>query len=243
MTFRNTINQIQREKTFTHVPTDLGYEDLATIEVNGRRQYVIPTGKSLAFKTYPSITTVLGHGKEHALESWKKRVGVKEAERVSRVACARGTSLHTIVEKYINNEEEVLSDNDMPDSIAMFRALLPEINRRIGRVYLQERPLYSTQLRVAGRTDLIAEFDGVMSIVDIKSSSRVKTKRDIKNYFMQECAYAIMFEERTGTPVQQLVTLMAVDGQSEPLVFIEKRDDWIVGLHKAIYDYEKVYGA
>jgi genome maintenance exonuclease 1 len=233
MSFKLT-TQIHREKTFTHLPVNLGYDDLPTTTVNGRRQYVLPNGHS-----YPSITTVLGHGKNLAIEAWKKRVGNEEAERVSRVACTRGTSLHTLVERYINNEAEVLTGNEMPDAIAMFRTLAPEINSRIGSVYLQEKALYSAHLRVAGRTDLIAEFDGRLSVIDIKSSSRVKSKRDIKNYFMQEAAYAIMFEERTGIPVDRLVTLMAVNERSTPLVFVERRDDWTSGLLKAIHEYEE----
>lgn len=228
---------VLRSRNFEHVSIDLGYDDLSTVEVDGKRRYVVPSGKA-----YPSITTVLGHGKSQFLESWKKRVGAEEAERVSRVACMRGESLHSIVERYIRNDEEFITSTDMPDAISMFRAIVPRINTKVGRVYLQERPLYSTHLRVAGRTDLIAEFDGRLAVIDFKSSSRVKTRSQIKNYFMQESAYAIMFEERTGIPVDRLVTLMAVAGQSEPLVFVEKRDDWTDSLHEAIHAYEEAYG-
>ena len=48
-----------------------------------------------------------------------------------------------------------------------------------------------------------------------------------------------MFEERTGIPVDRLVTLMAVNERSTPLVFVEKRDDWTSGLLKAIHEYEE----
>jgi hypothetical protein len=65
-----------------------------------------------------------------------------------------------------------------------------------------------------------------MSIVDFKTSKRLKTREDISNYFMQCAAYAVAFEERTGIAVSQLVILMGVDDEA-PLVFIEKRDDWI----------------
>ena len=48
----------------------------------------------------------------------------------------------------------------------------------------------------------------------------------IQNYFMQEAAYAVMFEERYKIPVAQLVTIIAVDSD-EPQLFIENRDDYI----------------
>lgn len=237
----STSSAFLRERTFDHVPINLGYDDLSTIELNEKRHYVIPTG-TLKLQTYPSITTVLGHGKQFALENWRKRVGKIEADRVSRVACSRGESLHSLMERYLRNDEVIIDERTMPDALAMFRAIVPCINRHVGRIFLQERPLYSTHLRVAGRTDLIAEWNGRLSVIDFKSSSRIKTRSDIKNYFMQEAAYAIMFEERTGIPIDRLVTLMAVDGQSEALVFVENRDDWTDGLLKAIHIYERDHG-
>jgi genome maintenance exonuclease 1 len=109
-------------------------------------------------------------------------------------------------------------------------------------VYLQEVPLYSDHLRIAGRVDLIAEFDGVKSIIDFKTSSRRKTAEDIKDYFEQEAAYAIMFEERTGIPIVNLVTIMAVENDKEPLVFKEHRDNHASDLIKKIRLYEREKG-
>ena len=111
--FKSKMRGVTREKEFVHIPADLGYDELETIEVNGKRQYVIPDGR-----TFPSITTVLGHGKNDGIEKWKKRVGEVEANRVSKVACDRGTSLHLLVEKYIRNDAEIISGSEMPDAIA-----------------------------------------------------------------------------------------------------------------------------
>ena len=54
---------------------------------------------------------------------------------------------------------------------------------------------------------------------------------------MQESTYAIMFEERTGIPITQLVTLIAVDDE-QPQVFIEHRDNWTKPLIETIEKYE-----
>ena len=100
---------------------------------------------------------------------------------------------------------------------------------------------YSDTLKVAGRVDCIAEFEDELSIIDFKTSSRIKDRSEISSYFMQECAYAIMFEEQTGIEVNQLVTLMVVDGDENLLIFKEKKEDWIDPLIEEItYYYENV---
>jgi hypothetical protein len=43
---------------------------------------------------------------------------------------------------------------------------------------------------------------------------------------MQCSAYAVAFEERTGISVPRIVIIMGVDDE-DPLIFKEKRDDWI----------------
>jgi genome maintenance exonuclease 1 len=118
----------------------------------------------------------------------------------------------------------------------------PVLEQRIGRVLAQEVPLYSNHLGLAGRVDCVAEFDGRLSIVDFKTSSKPKNKEWIHNYFMQEAAYAIMFEERTGTPIVDLVTIIVNDLDDEPQVFQEKRDRWIDPLFDTIEQYHAENG-
>jgi genome maintenance exonuclease 1 len=198
--------------------------------------YLTPTGVK-----YPSITTVLGHFGKHKIMEWRKAVGEEEANKVAARAAGRGTALHTLCERYIDNLE-VFDAKTMPHVKSMFNAVKDVIDNRVGKVYLQEVPLYSDHLRIAGRVDLIAEFDGVLSIIDFKTSSRRKTEDDIKDYFEQEAAYAIMFEERTNIPIVNLVTIMAVENDKEPLVFKEHRDNHASDLIKKIRLYEREKG-
>jgi genome maintenance exonuclease 1 len=219
-------------KMFTHQPVDLGYADLLTESTDEGRRYVTPSGVK-----YPSITTVLGHFTKQAIIDWRKRVGEEEANKISAKASSRGTSLHKICERYIDNEEDYF-ENSMPYVQGMFNSIRPILDERIGLVYMQEVPLYSDHLRLAGRVDLIAKFDGVTSIIDFKTSSRIKEASDITDYYQQEAAYAVMFEERTKIPVVNLVTIMAVEN-SKPLVFKEHRDNYIGDLVNKIRIYEK----
>jgi len=128
----------------------------------------------------------------------------------------------------------------MPANIQAFNNIKPIIDESIDNVVMQECPLYSDYLMVAGTVDCIAEWNGKLSIIDFKTSRKTKKKEWIENYFMQTAAYAVMFEERTKVPVSQLVILITVDDE-DPQVFIEKRDDWIWKFVFAREEYRKKY--
>ena len=215
---------------FEHVETEL--KDMVTEDTESGRVYHTPEGVDL-----PSITTVLSILSRAVIAAWRKRVGEEEANRISRIASARGTKVHEIIEKYINNDEN-FKDGYTPDIISSFLDLKPILDDRIGRVFAQEAPLYSNHLGVAGRVDCVAEFDGKLSIIDFKTSRKKKFPSMIKNYFMQESGYAIMWEERTGQPITQLVTIIAVDDH-DPQVFIEHRDNWVRPLKETIAQWNE----
>ena len=126
----------------------------------------------------------------------------------------------------------------MPHHMVLVSKLKKVASERITDVYATEAPLMSNFLRTAGTVDCIAKFDGVLSIIDWKTSKAPKDKSEIHNYFMQESFYAVAFEETTKIPVPQLVTIMTCEtGQVQ--VFVEKRDDWIKEFIKVRYEYEK----
>ena len=54
---------------------------------------------------------------------------------------------------------------------------------------------------------------------------------------MQAAAYAIMWEERTGRPIKQLV--VAIAGDMGPQIFIEDRDNWTAELINTISEYKR----
>ena len=219
---------------FVHETVDLGYDDLVADTRKSGRTYSTPDGSR-----FPSITTVLSILSEEAIAAWRKRVGEETANRIGHQASGRGTQVHAIVEKYLKNEE---IDGYLPHVRQSLENLRPILDSRIGTIYGLEVPLYSTYLGVAGRCDCIAEFDGVRSIVDFKTSKRVKTKDKISNYFAQMAGYAVMWEERTGIPITNTVIIMDVD-DNEPLVFKEHRDNHIQLLldTKKEYDRRKLF--
>jgi len=194
--------------------------------------------KTPAGLLYPSVTTITGQlGKQGILE-WRRRVGEAEADRISTRAANRGTRLHTLCEDYINNKPIDAQDYV---SYEMFASIKSVLDESLDNVHMQEVPLYSDYLQTAGRVDCVAEWDGKLSIIDFKSSSKPKHRDWIQNYFMQASAYAVMYEELTGRPITKLVIVVAVENDS-PQVFIEKRDDHINGFIRLREKYRETHG-
>lgn len=196
---------------------------------DGTRVYKTPSGKS-----YPSITTVTGLHSKASIIAWRKKVGEAEANRISNRAATRGTRIHTLCESYLRGES---AEPDIFDQ-EVYRSLIPHLDK-INNIHALEDPLYSDHLEVAGTVDCIAEYNGKLAVIDFKTSARVKTRDNIHGYFMQTSAYAVAFEERTGIPVGKMVIIMGVD-DNEPLIFEEKRDDWIGEFKKLRQDYKRI---
>ena len=195
--------------------------NLERVVIDGKRHYATPTGEK-----YPSVTTVLDQKTDKtALLEWRKKVGEAEANRISTQAANRGTAIHNIAEHYLLNNES-FPKGSMPANIDTFRKLRPIIDDHIGKVYGLEYYLYSHTLKTAGATDCIAEYDGINSIIDFKTSRKLKKEEWIQNYFLQATCYAMMAEERLGLEIPQIVILIAVDHE-EPQVFVKPNSEFI----------------
>jgi genome maintenance exonuclease 1 len=216
---------------FVHCPPLKLAELESVTQTDGKRYYVTPSGKKL-----PSVTTVVGAMKKKAIMEWRNRVGEVEANRVSKLATGRGNRVHLLAEKYLNNEP-IQWSKEMPDAVEMFRTLIKPIHN-INNIQYQEQALWSEKIDMAGRVDLIADWCGVPSVIDFKTSKKVKGKEDIQDYFAQCTAYALMYEELVGTPIDQLVIVMAVENE-QPLIFVERTEDHIINLLNHIQFYQK----
>ena len=219
-------------KTFRHINTQPLCE-LKREEYNGKRYYISPTGKRL-----PSVTTFLSHFKGDAILKWRQKVGEEEANKISARASRRGTKFHSLMESYINNEKGFLTEKDvMPDMQMAFFDIRPTIDR-IDNVHYLETMLYSETLGLAGQVDCIAEFDGVPSIIDFKTSLKLKKEEWILNYFEQCTCYSLMYEEMTGIQCKQIVVLISVDHE-QPQIFIKDRKDYMPELANKIKTFRQ----
>ncbi len=228
-------------KQFRFSPIE--FEDLyAEIREPLGRFYKLPdrfsnTGEPLFV---PSITTVLSILSKDAIEKWRKKVGEEEANRISTMASERGTRIHEMCEHYIAGEVDKFQDMSYADLIT-FKTLKPIIDHYIDDVIVQEAPLYSFTHKVAGRTDVIGNYGGELSIIDFKTSTKQKKKEWITSYFLQGAGYSIMYEELTGVRIENIVIIIACD-QGEPQIFVEKRSDHEAGFLETRARFRELHG-
>ena len=199
---------------FKHIPLEL--PSLKRVTLDGKRLYETPNGNK-----YPSVTTVTSLGSEDSIKAWRKRVGEVEANKISNRASGRGTRIHSLCEDYINNKDLSVDVFDV-DLWKKFNPILDDIDN----VYCLESMLYSHKLELAGTTDCVADYKGTLSVIDFKTSGKLKNKDWISNYFIQCACYAMMLGEMVGILPKQIVILIAVDDE-EPQIFIEKTSDWM----------------
>ena len=187
-------------------------------------------------KNYPSITTVLGIRKSEQLKGWREKIGENVANWEMGRAARRGKSFHTLVEQYLKGETPSIRDV-LP--LGLFKLLKPYIDQ-IDNIHLLEAIMYSKKLTVAGQVDCVAEYNGKLSVIDFKTANKERQEDWIENYFLQTTAYAHMYEETFGTPIEQIVILIASeDGTTQ--AFIKNKADYEKELGKAIQGFYKYY--
>lgn len=195
--------------------------DIKTETIDGKRYYVLPNGDK-----FRSVTTVLSEKLDKtALLEWRKKVGEEEAQKISTQAARRGTSVHSIAEKYVLNEDNYIRDA-MPSGVDSFLSLQTLLDKHVDNILGVEIPLYSVALNTAGRCDLIAEFDGVPSVIDFKTSRRLKKEEWIESYFLQTTVYSMMFEWMYKISIPQIAIMIAVDHE-EPQLFVKDRKQYV----------------
>ena len=183
----------------------LGDLELNKKETNGIRLYNLPSGDWV-----PSITSVTSFYNREIFAKWRKRVGIEEANRITKKATARGTDFHAATELYMLNKE-INWDDFKPLTKFMFVHARPYLDK-INNIHAIERTLYSEYLGLAGRVDCIGEYEGELAIIDFKTSEKIKPEEWLENYFVQETFYAAAYYELTGIPVKKLITIMVTPG-------------------------------
>jgi genome maintenance exonuclease 1 len=189
---------------FNHI--DLNLPSLQRETIDGVRYYKVSNGNE--FKKLVSITSITSNYKKEFFNAWRKRVGVEEADKITKKATSRGTDMHTLVENYLYNIPELPKVQPLSDML--FKIARPSLNR-INNIHALEGSLYSEFLGIAGTVDCIAEFDGELAIIDFKTSAKPKPREWIEGYFVQCCAYACMLHEMTGLSVKKFVIIMACE--------------------------------
>lgn len=215
---------------FVHNPLKL--PELTRTTTSTGRVYNTPEGNK-----YPSITTLLSKTADKTnLIRWRKRIGEEKANRITTRAASRGTAMHSLCEDYVNNKEPRKTDNFLGDML--FRTMRPALDR-IDNVRAQESFLYSNKLKVAGQVDCIADFDGKLTTIDYKSSTKPKKEEWIYDYYLQTAFYSFALYEMTDLVVEQVAILIACETGDLQIFTLNQKEiiQWSGGLQERINEY------
>ena len=223
-----------KKQRFIHL-TDCDDVEMGTREViDGKRVYVTPRGN-----VYPSITSILALQPKPGLDKWKEKVGHAESAKIMKESSELGTKVHSLCESYLYNEKLKCDDMEAIDVFNRLRFVLGNINN----IYCLEAPLHSDILRVAGTVDCIAEYNGVLSVIDFKTSRKPKKEEWIEDYFIQAFFYSAAFFEMTGAIPEHIVILVAIRNEFDIQVFkkpLKEMDKYIDKLLKIMKQYPSV---
>jgi len=181
------------------------YPKTVRSKVDGERIYEVDNEK------LPSVTTILGatqsDEKRESLAKWIAKKGKTEADRVKNEAAARGSAMHSILERHIlgNNVLDLTDVGQEAHRMAkvVIEKGFPDLEEVWGsEVTLRYPGLY------AGQTDLVGVYQGRESIIDFKQSNKPKREEWIEDYYYQGVAYATAHDCIYGTNIEQAVIMM-----------------------------------
>ncbi|MDF2422341.1 MAG: PD-(D/E)XK nuclease family protein [Nitrosopumilus sp.] len=186
-------------------------------------------------KIYPSISTILSatapEHKKNGLQIWKENEPAHEY--ITKQAQDIGTQSHKIIEDYLTHSLALEEFDLLP--IAHFNNLKPFLDN-ISDVTCIEQRMYSDRLQVAGTSDLIAEYNGELSIIDYKTKRKPQIDDYMYEYYLQTTCYAQMFEEATGQKINQVVILVSSEKNTRQ-EFIKTCDDYVGPMAERVEKY------
>lgn len=177
---------------------------------------------SFGGEVYPSITTILSATKpqrdREALQRWRKRVGVKQAQQIATNAARRGISIHTAIQQYLASGEANPEILDNP----FWHSIEPVLNR-VEEVYLQESAVYHALYRYGGCFDCLGLWEGELCLFDWKTASKPKKQEWITDYCLQVTAYIRAVNYLYKAEIQQGIIAIAL-ADSDSQVFTLDKD-------------------
>ena len=155
--------------------------------------------------TFPSITNLLFEIiSKKGIREWEEKIGKEEAKKITTKASKQGTRIHSYIEKYLAGDEDYL-EKAPPDHMELVNLAIPQIDEKIDNIRGIELGMWSDGLKVAGTTDLVADYEGELAIIDWKTATYIKKEEYILTYILQGTAYCRMLYEMYGLLPKKIV--------------------------------------
>ena len=183
------------------------YPKSSRANIAGLRHYTLDGQE----QKLPSVTTVLGQTqpkeKQESLEKWRQRVGLRQAQKITRDAAIRGTAMHKYLEDLILGQRSLDLTPLGVEATRMAEIIVERGLNDCSEIYGIEATLYYPGL-YAGSVDLIAKYKDKVSIIDFKQTNKPKQREWIGDYFLQMAAYGMAHDAVYGTNIEQGVIMM-----------------------------------
>ena len=215
------------------------YPKSSRAKLDGLRHYTIDGSQ----KKLPSVTTVLGQTqpkeKQESLERWRNKVGLREAQKITRDAAIRGTAMHKYLEDLIRGQRSLDLTPLGVEATKMAEIIVERGLNDCSEIYGIEATLYYPNL-YAGSVDLVAKYKDKVSIIDFKQTNKPKQREWIEDYFLQMAAYGMAHDAVYGTTIEQGVIMMcSKDGYYQQ--FMIEGDEFRRAKHKFLGRLDEFY--
>ena len=216
------------------------YPTSTRAEIEGLRHYTVD-GEA---RPLPSVTTVLGKTqpkeKQESLDRWRERIGLREAEKITREAGIRGTAMHKYLEDFIVGQKSMDLTTTGREAQRMAEIILEKGLNDCSNVYGVEAVLYYPGL-YAGSCDLIATYNDKLAIIDFKQTNKPKQREWIGDYFLQMAAYGMAHDAVYNTAIELGVIMMcSKDGYYQQ--FVIEGDEFRKAKHEFLRRLDQFYG-
>ena len=160
------------------------YPKSSRANIAGLRHYTLDGEE----QKLPSVTTVIGETqtkeKKESLDRWRERVGLREAQKITRDAAIRGTAMHKYLADLIRGDRSLDLTEIGVEATRMAEIIADHGLSYVDEVYGIEATLYYPGL-YAGTTDLVCMHNNIDTIIDFKQSNRPKNEAWIEEYYLQ----------------------------------------------------------
>jgi len=195
------------------------------LQLNKKRYYVcddfpnVPVGYVL-----PSVTTIASAcsspGKIAALMNWRRKVGDEEANRRTRNAVDRGNWLHGVLEDLWNGEDIQTHLDSHENYVPYFESIVGFLERVDSPLLVESAIAWydpAQEIGYSGTLDQLALMaDGAITLMDWKTSYKVKPDYQLADYKKQLGAYSMAAEAMYGIDIEQAYCVISVYDPEEP---------------------------
>ena len=160
-------------------------------------------GYTIGDRWYPRVTSIVSIKAKPALYRYYAQMpGIRAADEAKERSAEEGSRVHDAAEAVLMGYTPVLDDITRPAVEALTEFLR---NTHVRPLLVEER-LVSRVHRFAGTVDLVAEVNGVVGVVDIKTSKAI-----YRDYGLQTAAYAAALREDSSRPRPETSWVLRLD--------------------------------